>query len=586
MAKTYLEAHKGESLPPKIVLMDIGNSVGGTWAKERLYPGLKTNNIVGSYEFSDFPLDLRRYGLQPGQHIPGRVVHQYLTDFALHFDISPLIWFQTKVEEAKLLEDGTWFVKYSSDSPKTTQVGHIIARKIAVATGLTSDPQVPTFPGQSRFQGNIFHSRALRDRAADLTSSRNVVVVGGNKSAWDVCYTAARSGAKVTMLIRPSGGGPSWVWRPHRLGLRWFSISRLSSTRLCSWFDPTPFGNLYRKPREFLRFIWAGQMLCWLFWAILDSFARLSSGYNDECLKILRPWSSTFWMGNSLSIHNYDTDWFDFIRNGTIAVENAEITSLNNERQVHLSNGNVIEADTVVTCTGWKNTSTINYEPPEVATELGLSGRTGLSIHRKDGDEDDDGRLMAMARKEVLRQSPELSSKPIRALSPSWDIKAQAKQRDSTHIAKAECLRLYHYIVPPSERILQHRNLVFIGMHQSIHTVMVAQAQALWATAFFQNRIPSLASQSTSQVKYQTFLESEYEQMRRPREGAGSGGKYLDLVFDTVPYVDSLLEDVGVQMKRKASWWRDIWEPYTLRNYEGIVQEWLTSGSGSMTWNR
>ena len=63
MAKTFLEVHPSSN----IVILDYADSVGGTWASERLYPGLKTNNIVGSYEFSDFPLVPKQYGIEPGQ---------------------------------------------------------------------------------------------------------------------------------------------------------------------------------------------------------------------------------------------------------------------------------------------------------------------------------------------------------------------------------------------------------------------------------------------------------------------------------------------------------------------------------------
>ena len=54
MAKTYLEVNPKD----KVQLLDSQASIGGVWAKERLYPGLKTNNMIGTYEFSDFPMIL------------------------------------------------------------------------------------------------------------------------------------------------------------------------------------------------------------------------------------------------------------------------------------------------------------------------------------------------------------------------------------------------------------------------------------------------------------------------------------------------------------------------------------------------
>lgn len=590
MAKAYLETRGDKHELPNVVLMDAGTSVGGTWAEDRIYPGLKTNNLVGSYEFSDFPLGLEDYGMRPGQHIPGHTVHRYLSDFADHFDISPRIRFRTKVTAASLQGDGTWLVDYSATRPggahrpSGVEAGRLVARKIAVATGLTSEPSVPAFAGQGSFEGSVFHSRALGDRAGVLASSRSVVVVGGNKSAWDACYAAALSGARVRMLVRPSGGGPSRVWRPRRPG--GFSISRLSSTRLVSWFDPSPFGRRYQAARGFLRRTWLGQLLTVLFWHVLDYCAGLSAGYHDDdggdgdddVLAKLRPWSSTFWMGNSLSVHNYETDWFDLARSRRITVHHAEITSLD-VRSVHLSDGEVVEADALVTCTGWKNACTIDFGPHEVATALGLPGRSGSGRRAELADAD----LIARAHKEVLQRYPELLKRPIRFQSPRKMFgpgEGQGQEKPETS-PRTDCFRLYHSIVPASEAVLKHRNLAFVGVHHSIHTAMVAQAQALWATAFFQARVPTVSPEDVDRLRYEAYLEAEYERCRRPKEGAGAGGQYLDLVFDTVPYVDMLLEDVGVRARRKTSWWRDIFEPYSIRDYAGIVGEWISSGSGS-----
>jgi cation diffusion facilitator CzcD-associated flavoprotein CzcO len=70
MAKTYHQVCPEKS----ILVLDSARSIGGTWAKERLYPGLKTNNLLGSYEFGDFPMTPGRFDVKPGHHIPGHAV--------------------------------------------------------------------------------------------------------------------------------------------------------------------------------------------------------------------------------------------------------------------------------------------------------------------------------------------------------------------------------------------------------------------------------------------------------------------------------------------------------------------------------
>jgi len=66
-AKTHLDLHPSA----QILVLDMEKSIGGTWAKERLYPSLKSNNMLGTYEYSDFPMDEATYGVKPGEHIPG-----------------------------------------------------------------------------------------------------------------------------------------------------------------------------------------------------------------------------------------------------------------------------------------------------------------------------------------------------------------------------------------------------------------------------------------------------------------------------------------------------------------------------------
>ncbi|EXJ79516.1 hypothetical protein A1O3_07795 [Capronia epimyces CBS 606.96] len=606
MAKTYLEA--SPLAQPSVVIVDYAESIGGSWARERLYPGLKTNNAVGTYEFSDFPLDLKHYGLKPGQHIPGAVVHQYLSDFAEHYGLNSLIRYQTKVDAATLQDDNTWIIEYSSvaspnGSASKPTVGQIMASKLVIATGTTSQPYMPTFLGQDKFKGNLFHSKQLKARARDLATSRSVVVIGGNKSAWDVCYTAASSGAQAHMVMRPSGGGPSWVWRPIQIGSFTTSLSRLSVTRLLTCFDPSPFGRVYKALRKLLHCTTLGRMVCSLFWASLDRHVQKTNGYREDArVGMLQPWTSTFWMGNSLSIHNYETNWFDLVKSDQIAAQHADVVSLT-ETTVHLSNGEILEADTIVCCTGWMSLPSIKFSPPWVASKIGLPGgsvkngqhdserQTGLDGLQKQVDELEDKQgpgtnnssLVANVRKHIMESVPELKSKPFRfrheLVVKGEQVVEKGNPRDIGHSVQEDNApyRLYRFIVPPHEEFLRMRNLAFIGEHLSIHAVMLAQAQALWITAYFQGKLPALDADS---VRYETYLHTEYERIRRPKEAGGSGGRFPDLVFDSLPYVDLLLEDLGLQTMRKRSWWRNMFVPYNLHDYQGLVKEFLGQKGG------
>lgn len=45
--KTYLDVHPEAS----VIMLDKDVSIGGVWAKDRLYPGLRTNNHFRTYVY-------------------------------------------------------------------------------------------------------------------------------------------------------------------------------------------------------------------------------------------------------------------------------------------------------------------------------------------------------------------------------------------------------------------------------------------------------------------------------------------------------------------------------------------------------
>lgn len=148
MAKTYLEVCPDA----RMAIFDEAASVGGTWAKERLYPGLKTNNLLGSYEFSDFPMTPGRFDVKEGHHIPGHAVHEYLTQFVEHFNISSRLRMRQRVETAELLDNGSWSLGVVSTDPESDS-RTVLTKRLVVATGLTSKPFMPGFPGAQEFTG-------------------------------------------------------------------------------------------------------------------------------------------------------------------------------------------------------------------------------------------------------------------------------------------------------------------------------------------------------------------------------------------------------------------------------------------------
>ncbi|KAL4802448.1 hypothetical protein BDV18DRAFT_146747 [Aspergillus unguis] len=536
MAKTYLEVHPASN----ILVVDESASIGGTWARERLYPGLKTNNVFGSYELRDFPMVPGKYGTKGdvNGHIPGEVVHVYWADVAEHYGITECLRLRTRVVEANSNEQGVWSVCLQSlDSGRETVLG----KRLVIATGLTSKPNIPSIPGSETFNRPVIHSKQLRQQASTLSQCKRVVVVGGNKSAWDTCYTAARNGAQVDMVIRPSGGGPSYLW-PRRFSFGPFktSLAKLSLTRFFALLDPAPFGNgPFSWLKRFLHRAVLGQLLVRFFWTFLDSLIRRINGYNTHPeLKKLEPWTTPFWMGNSLGIHNYETSWFDLVREGKINIHIADLAAVS-DGKVHLANGDMLDADALVLCTGWATDIPVRLDIPEIdAGEAKEAVRT------------------------VYESIPYLSNMPRRTPNaPGYENFATSKSSPL----------LYRDILPVQERFMQQKNLAFIGMSISIQAVPVAQAQALWITALFAGKLHL----GQERIMRTAVLDRKYGEIRRPHETGGLAGRHGDFVFDSLPYIDELLDDLGIECKRKRNWWRELTEAYSANDYRGIVQEWV-----------
>jgi len=153
------------------------------------------------FEYSDLPMDFETFGVPKGQHIPGDVVHAYFQAYARKFDLLKRIQFRSRVTSVRMEDDGTWLIKLLRDG----ETSLLRARKLVLATGTTSEPNMPSFEGEANFGGKIMHSKELRyskTEAEALGSRERVAVLRGSKSAVDAVYMYASRGVHVDWIIR------------------------------------------------------------------------------------------------------------------------------------------------------------------------------------------------------------------------------------------------------------------------------------------------------------------------------------------------------------------------------------------------
>jgi Predicted flavoprotein involved in K+ transport len=234
-AKTLQQLNPTKSL----VVFDSGSTVGGVWSKDRLYPGLKTNNMLGTFEYPDFPMEPETFGIQPGEHISGEAMNEYLTRYAEKYGIINKIRRKTQVlsAEHQTGDEGGWILSIQNGYTES----RVFSRKLVIATGLTSEPFLPRIRGEEKFGAPLFHSKDFPKHSDTIQSSKSVVVFGGTKSAFDVVYAYASQGVKVDWVIRgkiganrslfkytcltttcveESGHGPIWISPPYVTPLR------------------------------------------------------------------------------------------------------------------------------------------------------------------------------------------------------------------------------------------------------------------------------------------------------------------------------------------------------------------------------
>ncbi|ETN42241.1 uncharacterized protein HMPREF1541_04182 [Cyphellophora europaea CBS 101466] len=584
-SRTYLDVNP----LARVLILESSSTVGGTWAKDRLYAGLKTNNLEGGYEFADFPMrGEARYNLKHDQHIPGTTMNQYMQDFADHFGLSERTRLKCKVHTIERLPDESWSVGVDDQGIDT----RFHSRKIVLATGFSSRPFIPYFEGQESFNAPILHVKDLSAYDSLPATAQSVTLLNVTKSAYDVAYACATKGVQVNWIVRKSGHGPvvTSVARVTPLKKR---LEDLTTVRFLSWFSPCIWSDAEGSNwmRWFLQHTKLGRKLVSALWTIIDRDVVERSGYDKhpETAKLKHRYPAV-WYACALGILNFDTDFTEYVRNGTIKIYEDDISHLSSGT-VHLTSGTSLPSSALVCSTGWDHRPSINFVPASLPTELGLpSSSSPISPA-----------LTARADAEILRSLPWLVENCPPTLNPNFRPlpTTDPTTKTQTDDTRTQPYRLYRFLAPPTH-VGPHNpdpTVAFVGFTWAVGTCMLAQVAALWVTAYLGGQLPQqqplappsaptgnnasdhakAEQQRQERVLYETALHTQFPRWRYP---LGFGHRFPDMVFDTVPYVDLLMRDLGLETRRKKGWgpvrwYREWWEHYSVKDYVGVVGEWL-----------
>ncbi|KAI1170028.1 hypothetical protein F4777DRAFT_570686 [Nemania sp. FL0916] len=605
-----------------LAVYDGQSSIGGTWAEERLYPGLKTNNLLGTYEYPGFPMSSEKFDVKPGQYMSGQAINSYLKAYAKETGISSAIHLNTKVLSAEHREegDGGWILTIAT--PGSIATKKVFARKLILATGLTSEPFLPHFEGQEVFGGRVFHGKYFQQNSDTLNTAKAVTIFGATKFAWDAAYAYATAGVKVNWVIRCKLHSRNRSLFDRMLNVEisqrpWSVLDRtilrdaiqemdrkasefvstascfsgaifpnmIIDMRLLTWFSPCIWGDAdgYPNIRNFYHGTAIGRVIVDTFWKILGSDVMTLNKYDShpDTAK-LKPWTEAMFTGASFSILNYEQDILELIKGDMIDVHIGEVDHLS-PGKVHLADGTEFESDVFLANTGWKHVPPIKFLPEGIEKELGIPHKSGGTAAEDLANQED---LIARADEEILSRFPRLKNQPVwnKNYKPITSQKGIASQDEVTPCAPLTPYMLYHFLVPPSPRFLRNRDIAFAGMVSNFSNAITAYVSGLWISAYFQGKLtidPTATTDDAAalrRLQYETVLVNRWGRWRYPTDW---GNKCPNFIFDVVPYLDLLQRDLGLSPHRKNGWLAEMTDPYGPDDYQDLVDEWLRNNRGA-----
>lgn len=165
-------------------ILEQSQQVGNAWHNhyDRLH--LHTVKQWSHLPHLPFPEDYPLY-------VPRQKLTEYFANYAKHFDINP--HFGQQVSSISKLEDGSWRV--ATESGET-----YLANRVVVATGVNRVPNVPTWPGQEQFKGEISHS--VNYKNPEPYQDKKVLVVGMGNTGAEVALDLCESGVVTYISVR------------------------------------------------------------------------------------------------------------------------------------------------------------------------------------------------------------------------------------------------------------------------------------------------------------------------------------------------------------------------------------------------
>lgn len=209
---------------------------------------------------------------------------------------------------------------------------------------------------------------------------------------------------------------------------------------------------------------------------------------------------------------------------------------------LELSNTLFVAADVIVCATGWQ--SSFSFLSAQQKASL------GLPVHLSEVSPADVAKwegLDVAAQELVFRLFPRLKNAP-----------------SSVQVREETPYRLYKNMAP-----VDNHRILFLGCVQLGNHFMTAEAQALWAVAYFDGR---LNLPTKSEMGMEIARTNAWCRLRYPTKG-WDGSFFF---FDSLLYAEALLNEIGLKSYRRP-WPMCEVVPVKARDFRALVWEYIAS---------
>ena len=417
---------------------------------------------AGLFEFSDTTMI-------DGNHpflsrIDGADVSEYLDRYARTHNLDNRIRLKTKVVNVLGEGEGWQVASHTGEN--------LFCDKLIVSTGLASQAKQPDIPNiDNGFAGPTLHTYFLGKDHHRLTDPavKQVVVIGGSKSAIETVCLCIYAGKFVNWTIRADRGGASMMTVTDKDKAH---IIAVNATRIFNVFSPA----IFAASGFWYKFLHSGKSCIGgkiedFYWRsaskIVNNGPKYEKSTNGDRVRPII--GSVFWKPNCISLMDKKSSFLEHLHDHTkLSVRRDIVTRLSNAG-VHLAIGETINADAIVYATGWEKSS--SFFDKETTIEL------GLPIEMSD--------------------EPALGAEAWAKLHQQAGMKVKATLPELQHPPNLNLLqatktpyRLYRNIIPPKLAAKGDRSIALTGLLVTAQTVIFSEISSLYAVAYMEGLLP------------------------------------------------------------------------------------------------